>query len=162
MRSLMFVLAGGFVLIALAPLSHNNPAVADDKPATAKAVVSNNARGEQYDRIRGKVTVLSGKTLRFADGTEVDLNIDYPKPDTEGSKGAVEFLKKLIGDQEVTCFQAAGLPLRGEESRWGAYVGDTNVQHAMVINGWAIAGHTGTRAAEMIDREKKRGLWADN
>jgi endonuclease YncB( thermonuclease family) len=160
MRSLVFVLVGVVVLTALAPLLHK-PASAGDKPATAKAVVSNNARGEEYDRIRGKVTLVSGKALRFADGTEIDLNIDYPKPDTEGSKGAVEFLKKLIGDQEVTCFQAAGLPLRGEESRWGAYVGDTNVQHAIVINGWAIAGHTGTRAAEMIAREKKRGLWAD-
>jgi endonuclease YncB( thermonuclease family) len=90
-------------------------------------------------------------------GTEIDLNLETPEPDPQ----AVAFLKKLVAEQELTCFQSAGLPLRGKKSCWVGYVGDSNIEHALIINGWAIAGHSGMRPAEMIAREKKRGLWAD-
>jgi hypothetical protein len=159
---MLLVLTGGALLFPLGSVALLRTAGADDKPPTQLDVVANNERGDKFGRIRGKVAVVSGKTLRFADGTEVDLNIEYPEPDAQGSKLAVEFLKKLVGDQEVTCFQPPGLPLRGPRSRWVGYVGDTKIEHAMVINGWAIAGHSGMRPAEMIAREKKRGLWADS
>jgi endonuclease YncB( thermonuclease family) len=41
----------------------------------------------------------------------------------------------------------------------GCYVGDTNIKHAMVINGWALANHSSLHPAEIIARENKRGLW---
>jgi endonuclease YncB( thermonuclease family) len=159
MSRIVFVLAAGAALCALSLAQPPKPAA--EKPATQKEVVEKNSYGDKWDRYRGKVTVVNGRTLRFADGTEIDLNIEYPKPDEDGSKPAVEFLKNLIGDQEVTCFQGAGLPPRGPKARWMAYVGDTNIEHALVINGWALGAHSGTRPAEMIAREKKRGLWAD-
>jgi hypothetical protein len=35
----------------------------------------------------------------------------------------------------------------------------TNISHAMVINGWALASHSSLHPAEIIARENKRGLW---
>jgi len=41
------------------------------------------------------------------------------------------------------------------------YVGDTNLQHAMIINGWALANHSSLHPAEVIAREHKRGFWRE-
>jgi hypothetical protein len=38
-------------------------------------------------------------------------------------------------------------------------VGDTNIEHAMIINGWALAHHSSMNGAEIIAWEYKRGLW---
>jgi endonuclease YncB( thermonuclease family) len=38
-------------------------------------------------------------------------------------------------------------------------VGETNLEYAMIINGWALAHHSGMNPAEIFARERKRGLW---
>jgi endonuclease YncB( thermonuclease family) len=71
-----------------------------------------------------------------------------------GGQEAARFLASLIGNRKVTCFLV--------EARYAyiGYVGEVNVEHAMIINGWARSHHSGTRPAETIAREKKRGLWS--
>ena len=39
------------------------------------------------------------------------------------------------------------------------YVGDTNLERAMIVNGWALADHSSLHADEIIARENRRGLW---
>jgi len=39
------------------------------------------------------------------------------------------------------------------------YIGDEELEHTMVINGWSLADHSSLHAAEIIARENKRGLW---
>jgi endonuclease YncB( thermonuclease family) len=55
----------------------------------------------------------------------------------------------------VTCY------LVEAQLAYNCYVGDVNVEHAMVINGWALADHSATEPAESIARENRRGLWGD-
>ena len=65
---------------------------------------------------------------------------------------AAEFLRKLIGDRPVTVYR------RGERDS-DAYVVDVSIEHEMIVNGWALANHSGRHAAEIIARENKRGIW---
>jgi endonuclease YncB( thermonuclease family) len=125
----------------------------------------NHDRGKaEWNRITGNVKVLDARTLEFADGTRVALGLAAPEPDQQGmidgklypcGKEAAAFLRKLIGDRPIMCFRDV------EEGSLciGCYVGDTNISHAMVINGWALANHSSLHAAEIIARENKRGLW---
>ena len=46
-----------------------------------------------------------------------------------------------------------------EGEHWIGYVGSTNIEHAMIVNGWALANHSSMHPAEIIARENKRGLW---
>lgn len=109
---------------------------------------------EDFERISGKAKVLDAKTLLFDDGTRVALAIKAPGPGDRGAREAADFLAKLIGDRTVTCF------LVEAQLMYVAYVGDLNLEHAMIINGWARSDHSSTRPAEAIARENKRGLWA--
>jgi hypothetical protein len=114
-----------------------------------------------WDRITGKVEVVDARTLRFADGKRVELNTEAPDLNQMALAGdafypcgreAAEFLRDLIGDRPVTCYMMT-------ENTGVCYVGDTNVIHALIVNGWAMAGHSSQHPAEVIARENKRGLW---
>ena len=116
----------------------------------------------EWQRITGKAKVLDACTLLFEDGTRIPLLLVAPDLQQMGKidgalypcgKAAAEFLRKLIGDRTVTCL------LVEAQDKWVGYVGDTNIEHAMIINGWALAHHSGMNGAEIIARENKRGLW---
>lgn len=105
---------------------------------------------------KSKVKVLDANTLLLEDGTKYRLNTVAPELDQMGmiderlypaGKEAAEFLRGLIGDQPVLCFDKI------------AYVGDKNIIHELVLNGWAMHHHSSTAPAETIARENKRGLW---
>ena len=110
-------------------------------------------------RISGQVRVVDARTLQFADGTRILLHVVAPELGQMGmidgtpypcGKEAGEFLRKLIGEQSVMCFMEA------QDDKWIGYVGDTNLTHALVINGWALAHHSSLHPAE-IAREKQAG-----
>jgi endonuclease YncB( thermonuclease family) len=116
--------------------------------------------GGSVDRIVGPVKVIDANTLEFADGTRVALDMVAPDPGQQGKidgklypcgQEAAEFLRKRIGDRSVTIFDPDGNPR--------PYLGDENLKHTMVINGWALADHSSLVAAEIIARENTRGLW---
>jgi RNA polymerase sigma factor (sigma-70 family) len=136
--------------------------IADLKKAVPGLEVTKAGRGvpprtwEDYERITGTAGVLDAKTLLFADGTRVRLNMRVPEPGEKGAREAAEFLARLIGAQTVTCY------LIEAQLAYSAYVGDVNVEYAMVVNGWARADHSGMEPAETIARENKRGIWAEN
>jgi endonuclease YncB( thermonuclease family) len=109
---------------------------------------------EDWERVAGKVKVLDAKTLRFDDGTRVRLNIRAPEQGEKGAGEAAEFLARLIGDRDVTCF------LVEAQLAYVGYVEEVNIEHAMIINGWARSHHSSTKPAETLAREKKRGLWS--
>jgi putative heme-binding domain-containing protein len=124
-------------------------------------------------RLTGKVTVLDAHTLRYEDGTEVDLNGSIDAIDLEqmaflgdrlypAGKEAAEFLNRLIGENDVTCY------IHTDREDWvdqlkfrqgKAFVDETSLNNELVRNGWAMAHHSGMAAWEAIAREKKRGLW---
>src|SRR5262249_19943863 len=110
-------------------------------------------RWEDFERITGRARVLDAKTLLFEDGTRVPLNLRAPGPGERGAGGAAEFLAKLLADRPVTCF------LVEAQLAYVGYVGEVNVEHAMILNGWARSHHSSTRPAETIARENRRGLW---
>jgi RNA polymerase sigma factor (sigma-70 family) len=106
-----------------------------------------------YQRITGKAQVLDARTLLFADGTRIPLNLKAPLPGEPGAEEAAAFLAGLVGDQAVTCY------LVEAQLAYVCYAGDVNVEHAMIINGWARSDHSGMVPAETIARENRRGLW---
>jgi endonuclease YncB( thermonuclease family) len=118
-------------------------------------------------KITGKVKVIDAHTLQFEDGTEVELNggLDAPELEHKGAidgklypagKDAAEFLRKLIGEKNVTLFVHGK---RGNKLRGACFVQETNLETEMVRNGWALSHHEGMEAYEIIARENKRGLW---
>src|SRR5262245_35141924 len=122
------------------------------------------AAGETGDRLRGKVKVIDARTLEFADGTQVLLTLVAPDLKQMGrmngklypcGEEAAEFLRKLIGDNPVMAFGEEG----NRKDLWNVYMRDVNLEHAMVINGWALAHHSSLHAPEIIARENKRGMW---
>jgi endonuclease YncB( thermonuclease family) len=138
----------------------------EDKPKVVRDKVKgsiHHAGGKsEWQRIAGKAKVVDAHTLLYEDGTQIQLLVVAPDLDQMGKvdgslypcgKEAAEFLGKLIADRPVTCF------LVGAQDKWLGYVGDTNIEHALIINGWALAHHSGMNAAEIIARENKRGLW---
>ena len=67
---------------------------------------------------------------------------------------AAAYLRSLVGDKPVMCIrESAG------KGPWSAFVGDTNLERAMVVGGWALADHSSLHGDEIIARENKRGLW---
>lgn len=113
-------------------------------------------------RISGKVKVIDASTVEFADGTRLDLGFAAPQLLQQGvidgklypcGKHAAEYLHKLVGDQTIACIMADKVNVLS------AYVGDTNLEHEMVIQGWALATHSLLHTAEIRAREQKRGLW---
>jgi endonuclease YncB( thermonuclease family) len=116
--------------------------------------------GSPWDRIVGKVQVIDARTLEFADGTRMVLDMVAPELGQQGridgklypaGQEAAEFLRKRIGDRPVTIFY------RGGNTK--PYLGDENLEHMMIIHGWVLADHSSLHAAEIIAREAKRGLW---
>ena len=112
-----------------------------------------------WNRTTGKVKVIDAETMEFGDGTRESLGFITPDLAQKGridgkwypcGKEAAEFLRQRIGDRPVTIFRAGGTRL---------YVEDENLEHTMVVNGWALADHSSLHAAEIIAREHKRGLW---
>jgi endonuclease YncB( thermonuclease family) len=121
-------------------------------------------------RITGKVKVVDAHTLRYADGTLVDLNgaMDAPDLNQKGQIGgslyplgkeAADFLDKLIGGKEVTCY-GENVQVEAKQYRIAsAFVGEMNLNIELVRNGWAMAHHSGMAAWEVIARDHKRGIW---
>jgi endonuclease YncB( thermonuclease family) len=148
------------------------PRKSDDRATVSKEVVRGEWRlpGDKLVRITGKVKVLNAHALLYEDGTEVDLNGGMDAPDLEQKgligdtfypcgKEAAEFLKKLIGEKTVTCYIDTDRTDRKKYGQASAFVGETNLNLAMIRNGWAMANHSGTAAWEAIARENQRGLW---
>jgi hypothetical protein len=162
------------ILCTNASLPDDNKAPgADGKPTFREEVRGGIAFPPEkhvWIRISGNVKVLNAHALLFDDGTEVDLldGMDTPELEQRGLIGdtfyacgeeAATFLKKLIGDQLVTCFANPEHGAGKKLSRASAYVGETNLNIEMVRNGWAISQHSHMDAWEIIARENKRGLW---
>jgi RNA polymerase sigma factor (sigma-70 family) len=117
--------------------------VRDDPPKT----------WSDFQRITGKVKVLDAKTLLFDDGTRIPLNMVAPVGREKGAREAADFLAQLVRDRTVNCF------LVEAQLAYIGYVGDVNIEHAMIIHGWARSHHSGTKPAEAIAQENQRGLW---
>jgi endonuclease YncB( thermonuclease family) len=122
---------------------------------------------ENIQRITGPVQVLDAHTLKFADGTEVELNggMDAPDLDEKGligdafypcGKDAAEYLRQLIGSAHVSCY-AEGR--RRGKVRGDCFVGERCLDIEMVRAGWAVSSHSGMEAWELIARNDQRGLW---
>lgn len=154
------VLALGFALnvVGQAPRSAGGKPVKD----TVKGSIHHGDGKRMWDRITGKAKVVDALTLEFEDGVRIPLYLVAPHLNQQGvidgklypcGQEAAEFLRKLIGDRLVACYYVAA------QEKWLAYVGDTNVTHEMIVNGWSLADHSSLNAAEIIARENKRGLW---
>jgi endonuclease YncB( thermonuclease family) len=135
------------------------PTVARDK---VKGSIHHGAGKFEWERVQGTVKVLDATTLELTDGTRLDLGIVAPALEQRATidgalypcgKEAAEFLRKVIGDRPVTCFR------NDDDAAWIGYVGDTNLEQAMVIGGWALANHSSLHPAEIIAHEGKRGMW---
>jgi RNA polymerase sigma factor (sigma-70 family) len=134
--------------------------VADLKKALHDLVVTKDVSDQhsrtwdQFERITGRAKVIDAKTLLFDDGTRIPLNMAAPTPGEKGAAEAAEFLAQLIRDRKVTCY------LVEAQLAYLGYADEVNLEHTMIINGWARSGHSSTEAAESIARENKRGLWS--
>jgi hypothetical protein len=141
------------------------------RPAGPPKVVKETVTSANHSwvRLTGKVTVINASTIRFQDGTQVDVcrAIDVPEPQPMGridgklypcGKEAAEFLAKLIGDKPVAFYEDRNLDL-AKRPHGQCFVGETLVQLEMVRNGWAVSQHSGMDAWEVIARENKRGMW---
>src|SRR5262245_31815982 len=49
--------------------------------------------------------------------------------------------------------------VEAQDDKWIGYVGDTNLAHALVFNGWGLAHHSSLHAAEIPARENQRDFW---
>jgi endonuclease YncB( thermonuclease family) len=154
-------------LSAPAPADDPRPPGGDQPPQVARdqlaGSIHHGGGDAELKRVAGKVRVIDPTTIEFADGTRIDLDLVSPNLEQmalrDGAlypcgRAATEFLRKLIGDQTVQSFRYIE-----DEGPWWSYVGDVSIEHAMIINGWALADHSSTQAAEVIARETKRGLW---
>jgi endonuclease YncB( thermonuclease family) len=123
--------------------------------------------GEALATITGKAEVLDAHTLRFADGTLIELNggIDAPELDQTAKLGdelypcgkqAADFLKSVVGEREVTFYFEGE---RGQKLHGDCFVGELCLQIEMVRSGWAVSHHTGMDSWQSIADENKRGLW---
>jgi endonuclease YncB( thermonuclease family) len=125
-----------------------------------------------YDRdrllkITGTVEVLDAHTLRFLDGTEIELNggMDAPEIEQTGridnsnnalGQEAFEFLKSLADQKEIIYYHESR---RGTKLHGDCFIGETCLQIEMVRNGWALSHHTGMDSWQMIASDNKRGMW---
>jgi endonuclease YncB( thermonuclease family) len=174
MRQMIDVLVPALLGLAVAGASGGNELPKPgDKPKVVREQVQGQWRspGEKLLRITGRVKVLDAHTLRFEDGTVVNINggMDAPELGQQGliggslypcGKEAAAFLEKLIGDRPVTCYSDSDDPIDAKNlARAEAFVRETNLEIEMVRNGWAMAHHSGMAAWEVIARDNKRGLW---
>ena len=147
--------------------SRNKAKVVEGMPKIVKdrvrGSIYHDKGAREWQRISGQVRVIDAHTLEFADGTRILLHVVAPELGQMGmidgtpypcGKEAAEFLRKLIGEQSVMCFFA-----EAQDDKWIGYVGDTNLAHALIINGWGLAHHSSLHPAEIAARENKRGLW---
>ena len=96
--------------------------------------------------IFGKVKIIDGDTIHI-DNNKIRLHgIDAPETNQTCTKNdliwncgiqSTKFLKKLIGNQEVTCITSG-------KDKYKRYIGvcyrdSLNLNREMVLNGWAIA-----------------------
>jgi endonuclease YncB( thermonuclease family) len=128
---------------------------------------------EDYLRITGTPRVIDGNTIAFDDGVEIDISggMDAPALEQMGSIGdrlypcgqeAAAFLRKRIGGGPVTCYINTKHGIgggRGGRMQGMLYAGESRLDEAMIVDGWAVADHSSTVALELIAREHKRGLW---
>jgi endonuclease YncB( thermonuclease family) len=123
--------------------------------------------GSRVIKITGKVKVLDAHTLRYEDGTELELNGGMDAPDLgqqalmgdtlyPWGKEAAEFLGKLVGDRVVTCYVEGR---RGAKMHGACFVGEISLEIEMVRNGWAVSHHTGMDGWQMIASENGRCIW---
>jgi endonuclease YncB( thermonuclease family) len=133
----------------------------EPQPDVVRDRVPSHFPDEKLDRLRGRVKVIDSRTLEFADGTRILLTLVAPDLELQGridgkfypaGREAAEFLRKAIADRPVAAFTDG-------KKFWDVYVGDTNLEELLVINGWALAHHSSLEAPEVIAREGKRGLW---
>jgi endonuclease YncB( thermonuclease family) len=145
-----------------------------DPPKVGRTLVRGSSRYvNDLVRVVGRVTVIDAHTLRYDDGTEVDLlgGMDAPDLDQMARLGdkmyplgreAAAFVRKQIGEKPVTCFIPTDRDdwARQTKFRQGqAFVGETCLNDELVRNGWATAHHTGMESWEALARLNKRGLW---
>jgi endonuclease YncB( thermonuclease family) len=160
MRSTSWILVSLLLVVEAA-------APCQEPPKVVKETVT--STNHSWVRLTGKVKVIDASTLRFEDGTQVDLHMamDVPEPGQMGridgklypcGKGAAEFLAKLIGDKPVAVYVDQRLDLTKTPSG-KCYVGETHLQLEMVRNGWAVSTHSGMDPWEIIALENKRGMW---
>jgi len=138
----------------------DRPKVVKDR---VKGAIFHDKGKREWERITGRARVIDAHTLEFADGTRILLHVVAPELGQMGmidgapypcGKEAAEFLRKLIGERSVMCFL-----VEAQDNKWIGYVADTNLAHALVINGWGLAHHSSLHPAEIAARENKRGLW---
>jgi endonuclease YncB( thermonuclease family) len=173
MRLFVSILAATLLGLTVSAAGYSqDPGKPDSQPQVVKEEVHGQWRQptDKLHRITGKVKVIDAHTLRYADGTIADLNggMDAPDLDQKGRSGdsfypcgkeAAEFLEKLIGGREVTCYSGDAHVEPRQFRIASAFVGETNLNIEMVRNGWAMAHHSGMAAWEVFARENKRGLW---
>jgi endonuclease YncB( thermonuclease family) len=162
MRQFVRVLGVGILALVAGAAGDDNK-LSQEQPKVVKDTVKgsmHHGSGGSWERIVGKVKVIDALTLEFADGTRMSLDMVAPDPGQHAKidgklypcgREAAEFLRKRIGDRTVSLFY--------REGNTRPYLGDENLEHTMVINGWALADHSSLHAAEIIARENKRGLW---
>jgi mannose-6-phosphate isomerase-like protein (cupin superfamily)/endonuclease YncB( thermonuclease family) len=158
-------LAFHFHLAATALSDEPKAAATQSEPVTRETVAGSIHHGdghEKFQRLTGKVEVIDARTLRFGDGTKVTLLTVTPDLEQMAMQGetfypagreAADFLRKLIADRPVQCY------LVSAQDKWRAYVGDQNIVDALLLNGWALAQHSGEHPTEIIARDHQRGLW---
>src|SRR5262245_47233735 len=112
-------------MLCLGVLTVNGHALGQD-PQQANTVSSRVARDRvkgamihgggkfEWARVIGTVKVLDSRTIEFADGTRIQLDIMSPELGQLAMDGdslypcgkeAAEFLRALVGDRTVICFQ---------------------------------------------------------
>ncbi len=127
-----------------------------------KGSINHGSGDTMWQRVIGKVRVIDATTLEYSDGTRIELDITVPASGQMAMRSdglypcgmeAAEFLRTFIGEQPVNCFQ------NDKGGPWMGYVGDSNLERVMTVNGWALADHSSMHPDEIIAREHKRGLW---
>jgi endonuclease YncB( thermonuclease family) len=118
-------------------------------------------------KVVGKVDVLDAHTLRFADGSLVELNGGMDAPDLEQLAAvgdglypwghvATDFLRERIGGRDVTCY---GGPGRDGKIHGDCFVDEIQLQIEMVRGGWAVSHHSGMDGWQKFASEGRRGIW---
>jgi endonuclease YncB( thermonuclease family) len=173
-QSYLLLLSGFFTLLTASGQEPKSKPRQPDPPKVERTIVRSVSRyTDDQVQIVGPVTVIDAHTLRYADGTEVDLlgMLDAPDLGQLGridnkmyafGKEAAEFLRKQIGDKPVTCFIPTDRDDWAKQTHYRqgqAYLGETNLNNELVRNGWATAHHTGMQSWEAIARLNKRGVW---
>jgi endonuclease YncB( thermonuclease family) len=123
--------------------------------------------GARVVKLVGKVDVLDAHTLRFGDGTVVELNGGMDAPDLEQlaavgdglypwGRVAADYLRERIGGRNVTCHVEGR---RNDTLHGDCFVGETLLQVEMVRDGWAVSHHSGMDGWQMFASDGRRGIW---